>query len=37
MPELLVQLMDGEITTVKKALQQNNQKLLPISDDYFEK
>ena len=37
MPELLVQLPDGEITTVKKALQENNQKLLPISGDYFEK
>lgn len=37
MQELLVQLPDGEITTIKKALQEDNQKLLPISDDYFEK
>lgn len=37
MPELLVQLPDGLITTVKDALQANNQKLLPISKEYFEK
>ena len=37
MPELLVQLPDGEITTVKKALQEDSQKLLSISDDYFNK
>ena len=37
MPELLVQLPDGEITTVKKALQKDSQKLLSISDDYFNK
>ena len=35
MPELLVQLPDGVITTVKKALQ-SNQKLLPINNEFFE-
>ena len=36
MPELLVQLPDGAITTVKKALQ-SNQKLLSINNEFFEK
>jgi len=35
MAELLVQLPNGDITTVKKSIQ-NNQKLLPIASDYFE-
>ena len=36
MAELLVQLPNGDITTVKKSIE-NNQKLLPIASDYFEK
>lgn len=35
MPEMLIQLPDGDITTIKKALKQNNQKLLPVGSDYF--
>ena len=37
MPEMLIQLPTGDITTVKKALKENDQKLLPISKEYFEK
>lgn len=36
MPELLIQLPNGGITTVKNALK-NNQNLLPIKEEYFEK
>ena len=37
MPELLIQLPNGDISTVKQALQTNKNKLLPISKEYFEK
>jgi len=37
MPEMLIQLPNGDVTTVKKALQTNNQKLLPIGKEFFEK
>jgi len=37
MPEMLVQLSDGYISTVKNALLQNDQKLLPLGENYFEK
>ena len=36
MPEMLIQLPDGDITTVKKALLQKNQKLLPVDNIFFE-
>ena len=35
MPEMLIQLPDGDITTVKKALLQKNQKLLPVDNIFF--
>ena len=37
MPELLIKLPNGNISTVKQALQQPNQKLLEIDENYFEK
>ena len=37
MPEMLIQLPNGDISTVKSALQDDNQKLLPIDEGYFEK
>ena len=36
LPELLIKLPDGNISTVKKALQ-SNQKLLEIDKEYFER
>jgi len=36
MPELLIQLPNGDVTTIKKAIQ-SNQNLLPVSEEYFEK
>ena len=36
MAEMLIQLPDGDITTVKKALLQKNQKLLPVDNIFFE-
>jgi len=37
MPEMLIQLPNGDVRTIKQALQNNDQKLLPIGSDYFEK
>jgi len=37
MPELLIKLPNGNISTVKQALQQSGQKLLEIDEHYFEK
>lgn len=37
MPEMLIQLSNGNVSTVKSALQSDNQKLLPIDEGYFEK
>ena len=35
MPEMLIQLPNGDVTTIKRALESEN-KLLPISKEYFE-